>query len=397
MPGFAFLRRHLLPYALAMGSNGVLRLVAVAMLWRAMDSSQAFRFSLLEVWFAATLVIGDCGLAAAIIRFGGKAGPRAFRIWSVASPVVAAILSAFLLNHGPRASGEPEWPAALALVAAALSFSAFNLQLAAWRAELHAHSFAAWSAGRNVLWLCTLPLLLAVSPPLVAWYGSQVVANLSMSLLLAYRRPPASVDASPPRASELFAFGLLSSAIGLVLWVEALIDASFLAHFSPESLPGYRIQIEFASLLGVWGVLLQRAWPALFFRSMESNHGSRLAGLLTGHLRWMLPAVALWTTLGQIAIPWLAPDATPSLAVLLPLVLGNAAGILLLLPRTGLEWKRRQAMMIATALVWTALDATATWLLVPRWGAPAAAWASACTTGGIAATWILLARRERAL
>jgi O-antigen/teichoic acid export membrane protein len=382
-------------YGLSYALNLGLRFICLALLWRVIAFPMQQQYALLMVLAGLVQVVADAGLENGVIRYqasGNNIAAIAVKFFRKISIAIVLPLGIGLSIWWKVKFGN--W-AGLTVSAMGYGFALFSVSAAFMRASRAVSRFALLNAVRNLLIALFVAVLFFFGRlTLTNYFAAYGCISAGMSFFCFQALP--SDDASRPSSvgiAPLLPYLLPMLGINMLLWLEGTVDTTFLNHFRPSDLPSFRLILDYASFFSVAALLINRAWPAVYFRfAKEKSPGVQNAG--------HQPVVSLLLVIALVVIvalsPWVLLLLTgvkppmsmyPALALILA---ANAVAVLIGLLRPMYEYANRMKYLLVAYSIGMVVNIGANVLLVPRFGLTGAAGAGCLAV--LVLYWFLIAR-----
>jgi O-antigen/teichoic acid export membrane protein len=171
-------------------------------------------------------------------------------------------------------------------------------------------------------------------------------------------------------------------------WVLEMSDRAILTRFVPLAEVGvYAFGYQLGAAMGLLTSAFNAAWVPFLFGALQAEGEAanpRLARLVT-YYAWLLLFAGLgWALLAKHAIPLLGGPSFHEASRVTPWVIGGyVCSGLYLIPTNLLFWRSRTGVIPLVTLVAGTVNVGLNLLLVPRYGAVAAAWATLSGYGAL--------------
>ena len=367
-------------YSLSFAFNFLTRLVCLGLLWRSLGLEAQKSYALLQqIVVGLVIVIADFGLENSVIRFFQERpgflaiAIRLFKRVSLTVVVpVAAILSIWWYVRYGTLQGA-------AACTAGYGYALFQIAGATHRSATRVKMFVGLNTVRNVLIVAgTIVLFFRFgSLTLLTWFTLYGVLSLVVGLVMFATLPAGArtkEDTGEPGRYYRYIVPVLF--VNLALWLEGFVDTVFLNYYHPSQLPIFRAVLDYCLFFGVVTLLINRAWPAIYFRFARTMPSSLLLirQVVAAHTGAAISAPVL-----LVAAPGVLELAFEKIlaAALLPaagLILGaNGLGIVVGVLRPSLEHERRTGRIFTVFVLAIAANVVGNALLVPPYGITGAA------------------------
>lgn len=367
-------------YGLSFAFNFATRLVCLGLLWRSLGVEAQKSYALLQqIVVGLVIVVADFGLENSVIRFFRerpgflRLATRLFkRVSLVVVLPVAVVLSTWWYARYGTLQGA-------AACVAGYGYALFQIAGATHRSTARVRTFAGLNTLRNALIVAGTILLYFRfdSLNLLTWftlYGMlSLVVGLAMFATLG-NRLPGEKDTGNLRSYYRYVVPVLL--VNVALWLEGFVDTVFLNRYHPSQLPVFRAVLDYCLFFGVVTLLINRAWPAIYFRFAGTMPSTLLLvrQVILTHTGAAMSAVGLllvapWAV--ELAFDKSIPHALLSAAAL---ILGaNGLGMIVGVLRPSLEYQRRTGRIFAVFFVAIVINVLGNAALVPGYGITGAA------------------------
>lgn len=219
-----------------------------------------------------------------------------------------------------------------------------------------------------------------------AWLGALVLAVPVELLALRARKYFSWGRYSRELNREFLSFGFVLIFVNVFANVLTVADRYVLQIFKGSSQVGlysvvYTLVLSLTGVIG--GFIILGTVPVVMkvYEGEGEERARHLIGRITRYvLMILLPSLfALWVLRVRVMTVITAPKYLPAAKVVLPLVIGNLLFYMIWLPALAFEVKKRTKLAMVSAGISAAFNIILNVALVPRFGYPGAAWATAAS------------------
>ena len=374
---------HVSWYAASFAANFLTQYFCVALLWRSIDTTGQQHYAYLQVVVALVIICADFGLERSILRFfiDDSSFFRVVRSFLRRAALLSFALSLIIVVFWHLKFGHARAAAAACFMGCATAF--FSIAGAFHRSTGHVDSFVAWNTLRNVGIGAAVALLYFVAHclSLTSWYLAHGASSLVVGsvIYLRFARGATALPQGRQAAAPYAGFIMTVFLSGLILWLQGFIDVAILGRLYPGQLPDFRRILDYAFYLGAITILINRAWPTLFFT--VSQHPQPPAAFTRKYFFGFfasIGATAIMLCLAPWGIELLSGKSVP--AVLYPaiavILAGDAAGLLFAILRPYYELKKANRFMFTVFTAAVCTNALLNMALIPPYKILGAAVAS---------------------
>jgi len=360
-------------YGTSMGINAVSRFVCLMLLWRSLDFREEQNYALLQILVGFFHVTADFGIENAVVRFSREIANALQTALKAVGRITVLLLLPLSCSAGMYwLLARGDFGAAAACLAG-YGYAVFQIVAAFQRAKGNARQYAVWNTGRN---------LLVTAAILGGYFGSDGDLSLTYWFLV---QGLVSLGAAPAlflceggakelregNAVELKAYAAYVVPVfftNLLVWSEGFIDIAFLSHYHPHTLPPYRLMLDYAVFFSYFGLVINKAWPALYFRiSRRTGEAWKVDDqVVRAHFGAGLAVVGMGAAAAPV-MTLLAGEARSeaSRGVVVLILAANALGVLFYMMRPYLEYTHDTLGILLVFLAAVLVDIGGNALLVP--------------------------------